>query len=89
MLRGSDPIGAITVWHADVDPFTAKHVALLQTFADQAVIAIENVGCSKNSKIVGAADGDERNLGRHRKLANGHSAGVGRRRGERRATVRS
>ena len=43
MLRGSDPIGAITVWHADVGPFTAKHVALLETFADQAVIAIENL----------------------------------------------
>jgi len=42
MLRGSDPIGAITVWHADVGPFSQKHVALLQTFADQAVIAIEN-----------------------------------------------
>src|SRR4030095_15502320 len=43
MLRGNDPIGAITVWHADVGPFTAKHVSLLQTFAAQAVIAIENV----------------------------------------------
>jgi GAF domain-containing protein len=42
MLRGDDPIGAITVWHADVGPFSQKHVALLQTFADQAVIAIEN-----------------------------------------------
>jgi two-component system NtrC family sensor kinase len=42
MLRGSDPIGAITVWHADVGPFSQTHVALLQTFADQAVIAIEN-----------------------------------------------
>src|SRR5207247_10270163 len=42
VLRASDPIGAITVWHADVGPFTQKHVALLQTFADQAVIAIEN-----------------------------------------------
>src|SRR5262249_62364165 len=42
MLRGGEPIGAITVWHADVGPFSQKHVALLQTFADQAVIAIEN-----------------------------------------------
>ena len=42
MLRGSDPIGAITVWHSDVGPFSQKHVALLQTFADQAVIAVEN-----------------------------------------------
>jgi signal transduction histidine kinase len=43
MLRGSDPIGAITVWHADLGPFSQTHVALLQTFADQAAIAIENV----------------------------------------------
>jgi signal transduction histidine kinase len=42
MLRENEPIGAITVWHADAGPFTQKHVALLQTFADQAVIAIEN-----------------------------------------------
>src|SRR5262249_29448490 len=42
MLRGSDPIGAITVWHADLGPFSQTHVALLQTFADQAAIAIEN-----------------------------------------------
>ena len=43
MMRGAEPIGAIGVWHADVGPFTNKHIALLQTFADQAVIAIENV----------------------------------------------
>src|SRR5262249_7514959 len=42
MLRGGDPIGAITVWHADLGPFSQTHVALLQTFADQAAIAIEN-----------------------------------------------
>jgi two-component system NtrC family sensor kinase len=42
MLLGDDPIGAITVWHANVGPFSPKHVALLQTFAEQAVIAIEN-----------------------------------------------
>ncbi len=43
ILRGENPIGAITVWHAEVGPFTDKHVTLLETFADQAVIAIENV----------------------------------------------
>jgi GAF domain-containing protein len=42
MLRGGEPIGAIIVWHAEVGPFSHKHVALLQTFADQAVIAVEN-----------------------------------------------
>src|SRR5262249_50571229 len=43
MLRGDDPIGAIVVWHTDVGPFSEKHITLLKTFADQAVIAIENV----------------------------------------------
>src|SRR5262247_1590006 len=43
ILRGDRPIGAITIWHAEVGPFTDKHVTLLKTFADQAVIAIENV----------------------------------------------
>ena len=43
MLRDDRPIGAITVWRAEVGPFSDRQVALLQTFADQAVIAIENV----------------------------------------------
>jgi GAF domain-containing protein len=43
MLREGSPIGAITVWRGAVGPFSDQHVALLRTFADQAVIAIENV----------------------------------------------
>src|SRR5262249_9678321 len=43
MLRDGNPIGAITVTHRAVTPFSSGQIALLQTFADQAVIAIENV----------------------------------------------
>src|SRR4029077_3960442 len=43
MLRSGEPIGAVTVTRAAAAPFPDTQVALLQTFADQAVIAIENV----------------------------------------------
>jgi protease PrsW len=43
MLRGGDPIGAVTVTREASGPFPDKLIGLLQTFADQAVIAIENV----------------------------------------------
>ena len=43
LLRSGASVGVVAVWRREVAPYSDKHVDLLQTFADQAVIAIENV----------------------------------------------
>jgi GAF domain-containing protein/DNA-binding response OmpR family regulator len=43
IFREETPVGAISVWRGEPRPFTDKQIVLLETFADQAVIALENV----------------------------------------------
>ena len=43
ILKGAELLGVMMIYHLEVRPFTDSQIALVETFADQAAIAIENV----------------------------------------------
>ena len=84
MIREGMPIGVINIRRMEVRPFSERHVKLLETFANQAVIAIENVRLVQRTRRAqrriargaGASDGNRRGARHHQPLADGRAAGL-------------
>jgi GAF domain-containing protein len=94
-MRDGTPIGAVSVGRDTAGPFAQSHIDLLQTFADQALIAIENVRLftelgARNDALSESLSNapHERHPCRDQPLAHRRAAGVRHDRRERAALVR-
>jgi signal transduction histidine kinase len=67
ILKGDELLGVMMIYHLEVRPFTDKQIALVETFADQAAIAIENVRLfeaeQQRTRELGRSVGELRALG--------------------------
>ena len=69
-MQGRVALGAIMLYRREVDPFDDDDVALVETFAAQAVIAIENVRSVPRAAVpAGARSSDAGDPGGHKPVA--------------------
>ena len=95
LMRQNRAIGALLLRRSEVELFSEKQIALLQNFADQAVIAIENTRlfeaeqASKRelTEFARISDSNWRGSGRHQPLAQPATTGAGHSGGDRSAVV--